>query len=724
MKTATQLVLSLFLLSLATFGHAQTTINGQVIDDLGVETVGANVFIKGTYDGTSTDVDGSFTFTTTATGEQILSVSYIGFKEYEQTINITDEELNVQVKLQPTAANLKEIIITAGAFEASDEKKGVVLSSLDIVTTAGAAADIAGALNTLPGTQRVGETGQLFVRGGAASETATFIDGLKVQNPFTGTVPDVPSRGRFSPFLFKGTLFSTGGYSAEYGQALSSALILNSNDLATETTTSVNLMSIGAGLAHTHAWENTSISVDANYMNLGPYINLVPQNREWEKPFQGLNSQAIFRHKTSETGMFKMHATYSDSWLEFQYADLVNIGQTNSLSLNNRNLYVNSTFREILNEKWSFMTGLSFSTDNQDVEELFSVFKDEVTTQAKATMTNYVSDKVTVKFGLEHINNQFDEAFTDRDQTEFVSDFTENYSAGFVESDIYFNRRFAAKIGGRVERSALIDEWNVAPRVSLAYKTGPKSQFSLAYGKFYQTPINDLVKFNDRVDFENATHYIANFQTAKDNRIFRIEGYIKEYDKLLKHPENAPWFSENTGTGYARGVDLFLRDRKTLTYGDYWISYSYLDTERDYLDFPETATPFFASKHNMSFVFKYWLKDITTSVNATYSYASGRPYNDPNETGFNTGKTKPYQDLSMNLSYLTNIKGNFTVIFASVSNIPGFDQEFGYRFAPTPDMDGNFPSFAVRPDAKRFFFIGMFVSIGQTFKKEEQVKPD
>ena len=102
------------------------------------------------------------------------------------------------------------VVITAGAFEASDEKKAVILNSIDIVTTAGATADIAGALNTLPGTQAVGEEGRLFVRGGAAYETRTFIDGLFVQNPYNASVPNLPARGRFSPFLFKGTSFSTG----------------------------------------------------------------------------------------------------------------------------------------------------------------------------------------------------------------------------------------------------------------------------------------------------------------------------------------------------------------------------------------------------------------------------------------------------------------------------------------------------------------------------------
>ena len=105
-------------------------------------------------------------------------------------------------------------INSLGLGTASDERKTTVLKPLDIVTTAGAQGDIVGALKTLPGAQQIGESEGLFVRGGDGSETKTIIDGMMVNKPFFSSAPDIASRGRFSPFLFKGTIFSTGGYSA------------------------------------------------------------------------------------------------------------------------------------------------------------------------------------------------------------------------------------------------------------------------------------------------------------------------------------------------------------------------------------------------------------------------------------------------------------------------------------------------------------------------------
>ncbi len=134
----------------------------------------------------------------------------------------------MDLQLKEELNELKAVTISAGSFAAGDSHRGAVMSSIDIATTAGSNADISAALKTLPGAQQVGEQEGLFVRGGTGQETKQFIDGSLVNNPYYTSIPDISTRGRFSPFLFKGTVFSTGGYSALYGQALSSVVLLES----------------------------------------------------------------------------------------------------------------------------------------------------------------------------------------------------------------------------------------------------------------------------------------------------------------------------------------------------------------------------------------------------------------------------------------------------------------------------------------------------------------
>jgi hypothetical protein len=208
-----KIVLNLFLTLISVhICFAEHQIAGKVYDANNTPMLGVNIYIQNSYDGASSDAEGNFAFHTSLQGSQTITASFIGFKIFEKEITV-DRDISIEIILEEEINKIDGITITAGAFEAGDKKKSVVLRTLDIVTTAGATADITGVMNTLPGTQTVGEEGRLFVRGGAGHEAKTFINGLLVAEPYGLTPQNIPSRFRFSPFLFKGAFFSTGGYS-------------------------------------------------------------------------------------------------------------------------------------------------------------------------------------------------------------------------------------------------------------------------------------------------------------------------------------------------------------------------------------------------------------------------------------------------------------------------------------------------------------------------------
>lgn len=696
--------------------NSQTTIMGRITDKSGETIVGANVYLENSYDGTSSDVEGNFIFTTGLQGQQKLIVSFIGYVELELPVTLNGEPVTLDILLQPDQQELGGVEITAGAFEASDEKKAVILRPLDIVTTAGGLADVSAVMNTLPGTQTVGEEGKLFVRGGDSYETQTFIDGMQVISPYTSSMPDVPSRGRFSPYMFNGTMFSTGGFSAEYGQALSSALILKSNDLPEQTATSLSLMTIGPGIEHTQKWDHSSLSASMEYMNLQPYFALVPPEFEWEKAPEAMGGMMTFRHKTGPDGMLKGFANYSHSRSGMYYPDPADINRSMLIGLMNDNLYAQANYQEGIHDKWITQSGVSYLRNLDDTDlDSDNVTEKQQSAQVRQVFTYLHSEKIIVKSGAEWLRKTFaQDYFASMEKITYSTDFSDNLLAGFLETEIKINHRYAARIGGRYEYSTLLDRGNIAPRISMAMRTGANSQVSFAYGIFYQSPENDYLRFNRSLDYERAAHYILNYQIMKNRRVFRAEIYRKKYDNLVKFTElNAPDPAgyTNTGDGYAQGIDLFWRDQATFSNIDYWISYSFLDTERDYRDYPRAAVPAFASRHNLSFVFKYWVGKLSTQFGGTYSFASGRTYFNPNSDKFLSDKTKPYNDLSLNASYLTEIFGKFTIVHLSASNVLGFDNIFGYHYQTSPGSDGSYPSYSVKQWAKRFWFVGVFISI-------------
>ncbi len=224
---------------------AQVAISGIVTSKSKKPLSGVNLFIDGTYDGCTTDSTGSFNFITNLNGPHLLKVSYIGYESTTIKLNLDATIKPLQIKLEEKISELNEVVINAGTFEASDKNKSVIMKPIDIATTPGANGDIYGAFGTMPGSHKVGEEGRLFVRGGESYETKTFMDGMLVNTPYYSKTPDLPTRGRFSPLLFNGAVFSTGGYSAEYGQALSSIVALNTTALVPKDISSISVLSVG-----------------------------------------------------------------------------------------------------------------------------------------------------------------------------------------------------------------------------------------------------------------------------------------------------------------------------------------------------------------------------------------------------------------------------------------------------------------------------------------------
>ncbi|MBK6785096.1 MAG: hypothetical protein IPG79_16080 [Saprospiraceae bacterium] len=54
--------------------------------------------------------------------------------------------------------------------------------------------------------------------GGEANETQTFVDDMRVAQPYGPTANNTPARSRFSPFLYNGVSFSTRDYRANMGK--------------------------------------------------------------------------------------------------------------------------------------------------------------------------------------------------------------------------------------------------------------------------------------------------------------------------------------------------------------------------------------------------------------------------------------------------------------------------------------------------------------------------
>lgn len=734
----------LLFLVISTCVKAQVNISGKTTDSHNKALPGISISIQNSYDGTTSDSLGNYSFTTSEKGVHILQGSSSGYKSFDQNININGTSLHINIYLKEEITELKAVVISAGTFEASDQKRASALNPIDIVTTASANGDITNAIKTLPGTQQVGESEGLFVRGGTATETKIFIDGTLVNNFFYSSEPELATRGRFNPFLFKGTIFSSGGYSALYGQALSSVLLLESIDLPEKTSADfgISYLAANAGIQKLSKNKKSSWGITYGYTNLSLVYNLIKQKFDYFHVPVIQEGDANFRIKTSATGILKYFGSFSTTNVGFRSQDVDSLNMKDAFGLKNRYMYHNLSWKEKIGHGWKLNTGASYSTNHDDISDEFqdgdnkkqSLTNDPLYANKNFNLVNkgqYVNAKIVfekklfnlsaVRFGSEYNYSNEKTTYIQYDGTQYPETVTENLFAGFAETDVYLTNDIAAKIGGRVEHSQLLDKWSVAPRISVAYKFPNNSQFSLAYGIFYEDPERKYLPSINQLHFAQAAHYILQYQKITNQRTFRTEIFYKKYNDLFKTGLTSyGTFTaiNNNGFGDAKGIEFFWRDKKTIKNVDYWISYSYLDTKRDFLNYPFAIEPSFATKHTASLVVKKFITNLKTQFNGSYTFATGRPYYDinfDNNTNafkiFDKGHTKDYNSLSLSVNYLpsigkTNAK-SFTVIVLSVTNVLGANNVYTYNYSANGQN-----KVAVTPPSKRFLYLGCFVSLG------------
>jgi hypothetical protein len=386
--------------------------------------------------------------------------------------------------------------------------------------------------------------------------------------------------------------------------------------------------------------------------------------------------------------------------------------------MKNENTYFNSSYQQWLKPKLKAFTAVSLSNNTDDITwGDFPVFRSDSRVQGRGELLWLPKTRLSFLVGTELQRWRYLQRFDT-----LISSFDEAMAAGYLETQWKPKGWLGFKLGVRGEYSKILNKGNVAPRLSLAVKTGESSQVSMAGGYFYQLAPTQYLIYGYRPGFQYAIHSMLNYQWMKNDRTLRVEAYYKLYDQLVR--EKSVAYSpnqfryiygtvDNSGHGYAQGIDFFWRDKKTIKNFDYWISYSFIDTKRLYQNYPAEAQPDFVSQHNLNVITKYWIPKQQISINLSYNYASGRPYYDPNATSFFADRAPDFHNVSLSGAYLHSFKKVFMVAFAGFDNVLNNKNVLGYRYS----LDG-LQRYPILPPIYRSIFVGVFFSLTK-FNKDE-----
>ena len=99
-------------------------ITGEVIDASGIPIIGANIVVKGTTNGTITDMEGRFSLD--VSDNAVLQVSYIGYNT--QTI-VVGNQTQFSIKLSENTAALEEVVVVGYGTQ----RKSDITSAVSVI---------------------------------------------------------------------------------------------------------------------------------------------------------------------------------------------------------------------------------------------------------------------------------------------------------------------------------------------------------------------------------------------------------------------------------------------------------------------------------------------------------------------------------------------------------------------------------------------------------------
>jgi len=687
-------------------GFAQLhTVEGKVLNEKSNPMAHANVFIKGTIDGATSDSLGHFSFETGQKGVITLCVRMLGYAEFLMPVS-EKKSTALVLKMRPDNITLDNVVVTAGNFRLKGNSQFGKMSAVDIVTTAGSTGDLYHSLRTLPGAQMVGESGKLFIRGGDSNESQTYIDEMHVLSPYTTTGDNVPVRGRYSPFMFEGINFSTGASSSEYAQGLSGILALNTKDASPVTKIGVNVSSVGMSGGGTQAFEKGSVSVNLDYQNMKPYYALFPGRLNWINPYQLFSGSSQIRFNPNQSTVFKTFIGYDRTTFIQQLTSLDN-QTTRDFGMKDDNFYLNSTFQKTTESGYKVFAGAAFSYKNEQIDNAVlsaDSYRDkEWEVHLKTKLTKRYTDFLRLNVGLEDFIRH-DETTYAYSSTVHSDSINHSIGAVFATAVLNISSNLYAELSERMEYTSINNLWNSNPRLALSYNL-KGVHFSGIIGKYTQLPENKYLMLNKYLLTGQCMQYVGGMYYEKRDKIYRIETYYKTY-KDLALQESTVLTSD--GYGHSKGVDVFFNDRALFKNFEYMLAYSYSLSKRKYQDYTELSTPQYATTHNATVSIKYNIQALKSILGVTNRFASGRPYHDPTKEGIMNSTAGFYNSVDMSLTYLASKK---VILYASATNLLGRQNVYNYNYSVDVNSPGGYRKTPVIDSSTHFFYIGIFITL-------------
>ncbi len=727
--TQNKFITLLFLILLPVISVAQSgKISGKVIDAVSNEPLPfVNVIIKDSDIGTTSDLDGNFTFTAIKPGFVILQASFVGYEMgFSEEILVTNANTaNVEIRLSQKDTEIEQVVIKASLYRKSEESP-VSLTRIgvsEIETNPGSNRDLAKVIRSFPGVgSGASFRSDIIIRGGGPSESRFYLDGIEIPNinHFATQGASGGPVGIINADFISGVNYYSGAFPANRGNALSGVFEFTQKDGNKEKTRLRG--TLGASeLSLTvdgPIGEKTSYIFSARQSYLKFLFNLIglpflPTFNDYQLKVRSKLNQKneITLVSIGSLDQFKLNTGLSDPTPEQEYI-LANVVTNEQWSYAIGGVYkhfMDNAYQTLAVSR-NMLNNVSYKyPDNDETQDKVLDYRSQEIENKIRFENNYRKGSFKLVAGLQgefaKYNNQTEQLIFANGalrEINYNTDFNIFKWGAFAQaSQALLQNRLTVSAGVRTDANNYsssmmnpIDQ--LSPRLSVSYSITDQLSINANTGRFFQLPAYttlgyknlDGVLINKENDLKyiGADHYIAGFQYQYNPDIVTtVEGFYKDYfqypfsvrDSLVLATKGADFGvigdEEVLSIGEGRAYGFEISNRTKLKNGFNLIfSYTFVNSQFKDLDGEYIATSW-DSKHIVNVTaFKQFKNNW--SAGAKWRFLGGTPYT-------------PYDLQSSSLVSAWDVTGGPIFDFSQLNQ---------YRFKPFHQLD-------VRVD-KKFFF--------------------
>ncbi|MGY6647586.1 TonB-dependent receptor [Wenyingzhuangia sp. IMCC45574] len=629
----------LFLLSCITsMAQENFTITGRIKDAASEETlIGVSVIQVGSYKGTVSNEYGFYSITLPK-GKHNLEISYLGFKTYNTTIDLS-KNTTLDISLEESAESLEAVEISAYTEKVNIRKAEMSVNKMKVQTIKEIPAvlgevDVLKSITTLPGVTTAGEGQSGFnVRGGAADQNLVLLDEATLFNTshLFGFFSVINADAIKDLKLYKG------GVPAKYGGRISSVLEIHQKDGNKNEfhgNGGIGLLSSRLTLEGPIKKKKASFFLSGRRSYADLFLPIIQPENKSKAYFYDLNTKVNWevddKNKLFLSGYFGRDIfslgtsfvnEYGNAVANLRWNHVFNSQLFSNLSLIYSNYYYGLEI-DFAGFKWN--SGL----ENYNLKyDLTKYYNDDITLNYGVQSINYIfnpgkiepnkegsgidTDQLPKKYAIENaLYVDVEHQLTDKIDLRYGLRLTNFMRMGEKEINIYDGDPVtydeglkiyeeATPIGQKdVKRSKIRKQfYNLEPRFSLAYAFNNSSSFKASYQRMVQyihqvsntqspTPLDIWTPsgqhFDPQISDQIAFGYSKNFNSmySLTAEIFgktvknRID-YIDGAELVAQEAVEAVTLS---GKGRAYGLELMFKKEQGKFNG--WISYTLSRSEQ------------------------------------------------------------------------------------------------------------------------------------------------